>query len=651
MTWSISTSKPPVVEVQGDATAPVSFAAAELARYLEQVLGVSLPSACADDGPRIVLERIGDDDLGDEGYELSAEGNTLRIRGGGDAGVVYGVYEFLRRWCGCRFSGLGPDGEHVPRRGRVEFEGGPVRMKPNLWYRGLQLSRGSDLELTVRWLDWMAKNVLNYVIYRPSREGSAVTSIVDPATGEKRRVSAMTDIWFDRHVAPEAMKRGLKLDMNHHNFFYWLPPEEYFDEHPEWYALVDGERVAERRQLSICASNAEGVAQLIENVKAFLREHPEVKVVGVIPEDGWGMCQCDQCAAEDSDPDERFRGPQNWREGGANRAKIDRYARLLNRVAQAIRDEFPDTLVGGAAYIDMTWPSDTVRLEPNIVIWVALYWRDAAHVISEDSPSEVNRRFCDALKLWRKALPGRLITYSYYMGMNAQKSLPYPMDEIICRSWPGYRAMGVEGATIQCWPSNHDVYSLNLLAFARSAWEDEADPAALLDEYLEGMFGSVASVVKPIFDAFHDAWRRAGDGVGDLSLLPVNQGHPCSRGVSITPNGRSIMFLMGALGRDRLSDILRRAQEEAADDRERGQVEKLAHAAEYWRMAAEAFAAERESKAAQEKGDEVAARALQAEAVNRIDDIIEYVAGASPGWMGVTTQRSWRSERTALEGG
>ena len=111
-TWTVSVSSPPGIEIVAPASAPMEFAASELARYLSQILGKPLsvkPTAAGE--PRIVIQKVVDKDMDDEWYEILAEGNTLRIRGGGDLGIVYGVYEFLRRYGGCRFSGLGPDGE------------------------------------------------------------------------------------------------------------------------------------------------------------------------------------------------------------------------------------------------------------------------------------------------------------------------------------------------------------------------------------------------------------------------------------------------------------------------------------------------------------------------------------------------------------
>ena len=649
MTWRVTRQRPSSIRLQEEASEPMRFAASELRRYLECVLGAPLHPPEANHTPCIILEKAPDSALGDEGHELAAEGDALTIRGGGDAGVVYGVYEFLRRCAGCLFSGLGPDGEFVPRRETIEFTGPRLRMKPQLWYRGLPLYFIEDVDLTIQWVDWMAKNGLNYVVYAPMPESAMEYDTYDPETGGVFLGRRYTKDWFDRNIRPELRKRALKLDMNHHNLFYWLPPSDYFEEHPDWFAMVDGKRSDQPHQLCICTSNEQAVETLIENVKVYLRENPEVKIVGVLQEDGAGLCHCPKCVAGDADPAEHLARNRPWRgrSDGANYAKIDRYARLLNQVARAIRAEFPDTLVGGAAYTEMSWPSHRVGLEPNTVMWMATYWRDGAHVLEDNSPSPVNRFFVDLLKKWRTASPGRIITYSYYMGMSAQKSLPYPMDRIVCRDWRHLKAMGIEGAVVQCWPSNHDVYGLNMLAFARCGWLDDVDPDALLDEYLVGMFGSAAAAVKPMFDAFHEAWRRAEeDRPEDLGMFEETY----ARGALIRPNGSCMPFLLEVLGEDRLDEILGSARQAADDGCDRRQVEKLAAACAYWKLGARVFRAYRLAQIAREAGDEKKAREMFLEAAREVGPALACVQDLPAGWVAAAiTRHSWNGWRKVFE--
>jgi hypothetical protein len=189
----------------------------------------------------------------------------------------------------------------------------------------------------------------------------------------------------------------------------------------------------------------------------------------VIPEDALGMCHCDDCTnldvANGIDPREQFER-KAWATptGKGNRATTRRYTLLVNQVARAIREKFPNVLVGRAVYVDLTWPDPEIPLEPNVLTWVAMYGRDGCRPLAEDSPSEKNRVFFEALKRWRKSHRGKVITYPYYMDMGAQLALPYPQDRVIVREWRNIRAIGVEGPTLQNWPGEHHVYGLNILS-------------------------------------------------------------------------------------------------------------------------------------------------------------------------------------------
>lgn len=635
------------VGIDDTAAEPVRFAAEELKRYLNRVLG---PESESTDkaAARLVLREQPAGELGEEGYAFDVEApDTLVIRGGSGAAVVYGAYEFLRRYAGCRFSGLGPDAEHVPARQDVRVEDTPVRMTPRLWYRGLQFSSLSDLELMLQRIDWMAKNGFNYVMLHPYPDvpGAEVKETVDPATGQKILESAQnmfTYAWFEQHMLPELRKRGLKVDMNHHNLFYWLPPETYFDEHPEWYAEVDGERVAKRHQLSVCTSNGEAVDTLVANVKAFLRKHPEVGIIGVIPEDGIGMCECDTCRAMDDDPGDASKPYAGHRTpDGENPSKTNRYARLLNTVADAIGKEFPNVLVGSAAYVDLQWPPRRIALAPTIVPWVAIYWRCAAHPLTPDA-CRINRMFFDLLRQWRTAHKGRLILYEYYMGMNAQRALPYPMAEVICREWPGLKELGIQGATIQSRERDHNVYALNYLAFARHGWADAVDYETLLDDFLTGMFGAAAPAIKPVYERLQRKLQRV-EREGPVS--PYLQAPPPAVGCFL-PNAENIAYILDPEQRRIMFACIDRAAETASTDRERRQVERFRHAAQYWDVAARIVELQYEVAAAEQAGEHRKAAELAAARLPELEKDLDAVeARPADGW--IRDPGRWR--RQALE--
>ena len=65
-TWSATAQQPLAIEVAASVSAPMEFAASELARYLGQILGKTLAVGPAAAGaPKIVLEKVADKDLRD----------------------------------------------------------------------------------------------------------------------------------------------------------------------------------------------------------------------------------------------------------------------------------------------------------------------------------------------------------------------------------------------------------------------------------------------------------------------------------------------------------------------------------------------------------------------------------------------------------
>ena len=176
------------------------------------------------------------------------------------------------------------------------------------------------------------------------------------------------------------------------------------------------------------------------------------------------------------------------------------------------------------------------------------------------------------------------------------------------RDWKNLKALGIDGATLQNRPDTHEAYALNLLTFSRSAWQDNVDTEALLDEYLEGMYGSAAGEIRPIYNSFHETWRQAEE-----------------KGTFIRPNGLSIILLMDALGEEKLDNCLQRAREKASNNRERRQVEKLAQAAGYWKMTADLCRLENQANEAVRTGDTTALVNLKKKAALKGLDVQEYI--------------------------
>ena len=108
-----------------------------------------------------------------------------------------------------------------------------------------------------------------------------------------------------------------------HTFFQLLPPDKYFQDHPEWYSEIDGQRKADHTQL--CLTNEAMRAELVQNALKWLRAVSNPGVIDISQNDWHGQCQCAKCRAIEEE------------EGSLSGPLL----RFVNAVAEDIEREFP----------------------------------------------------------------------------------------------------------------------------------------------------------------------------------------------------------------------------------------------------------------------------------------------------------------------
>lgn len=641
MTRHLSWTACPVIHCDADCGPVERHAAAELGRYLNLIV----PGAGEGGEPAIRLRVCPAEGRSDEAFGWRHDAEGFHIEGGGVLGLIFGVYAFLRDAVGCRFSAPGPDGEHVPRLCALAVPEDRAMAGPLLSYRTIQLSYQDPEHLMHGQIDWAVKNGLNYVTYLLANN-SPVEGQVDPQSGISLNAGLMQNTYlqpdyFHGRLLAFIQSRGMKLDFSHHNLLYWLPPEKYFKAHPEWYMLVDGVRGKPFSQLAICTSNDDAVNEVIENIRGYIRAHPGIDLVGVIPEDGIGMCQCEACVAMDGavgDASKPYRG--HMAPDARNDSKSARYGRLLNRVAEALEGEFPHVKIPAVAYVDLQWPAPGITLHKNIVVGLALYWRDGARPVYSEESGEANRAFEGIIEEWNEGIRGRLGLYEYYMGMNAQASLPYPMSQVILEDWKQLRARDVRGASIQCNCTCHHAYGLNMLAFARAGWEGETDHGRLMDDYLLGEFGAAGMAVRPVYKA----WERQARAIA--ARKADSKGVKCPAGIPewvLLPTLENVSYFMEGMSEEFVAGVLLKAREACGCARERRQVDRLANYLRYCR-GADRFFRFLESSA----GDEPAGRAERAHVL--VEEVL--AAMGSPlaeGWIEPIHANHYKRRLKALE--
>ncbi len=305
----------PVVIAPG-ASAAVRQTAEDLTNYLFRISGTRFPLVSEPGVKGIVLGTVTDfpefsaredfdpeDIRRAEEYLLRSHPDGLWLIGAGDAALRHAVWDFLYR-LGYRQFFPGTLWEHVPRIERLDVAV-DAHERPDYW--GRRLSSASSRG--------------------PDRFGD----------GEALRQ------WRERNRVAD----GFLVQSTHAYGAIIRAHREVFEAHPEYRALVDGER----RGSKFCISNPGLRKLVVDHAVNAMRRNPERHSLSMDPSDGGGWCECDRCAAMGS--------------------ISDRVVTLANEVAEAINAlGLGDKYVGFYAYSMHCSPSD-IPLHPRVVVSVA----------------------------------------------------------------------------------------------------------------------------------------------------------------------------------------------------------------------------------------------------------------------------------------
>lgn len=455
----------------GDATC--RFAADQLAYYIALVTGARPSVLAAPAQPRttdlrgpaiqLCLDRSSGNRCRDEAVSLHVAGSVGILRASSPAGLLFGVYRLLERFAGAYWLNRWEREEHVPRMQELLVADGRYSWSPRFSCRAFTNYPRIDAE-TTDFVDWMAKQGFNQYVINPQFSGALEG--------------------YQTHLRQALLLRGMKASLEHHTLPFWLPPEEYFDEHPEYFALVDGER---QRDGQPCTSHPHVRQIIARRILEFLGEHPEVEEIGLWPRDGFGWCECEACSAACSLVPSRV-----WPDMPC---RTDAYLDFVNDVAERVAEERSDVTITALAYLNYVDPPVSVRPQPSVAVYFAPFQRCFKHALNDGACQRRNPTYSEMLLRWRDATPGQLRLFLYDLAIDTL-SLPYPCAERIAADFDFYERVGVDGYVLEYVPEEWITFGANAHAIAFVSWRNLAsnsgDLAAHLVRYWEALHGPAA---------------------------------------------------------------------------------------------------------------------------------------------------------------
>jgi len=232
-----------------------------------------------------------------------------------------------------------------------------------------------------------------------------------------------------------------------------------------------------------CLSNPDVLKLAISNVKQWITEHPEAMIYSVSQNDNGVICQCDQCKAIEN------------RYGGTHSGL---YLWFVNQVAEAIEAEHPDKLIDTLAYQFTEAPPSGIVPRKNVRIRLCPIAVCEAHPYEHCSdPATV--AFVKNLQGWAK-ITDTLYIWHYNTDF-AHYLLPFPDFAQFPDSIRLYKRSGVRGIFFEGDASvGGSDAELRSYVMAHLLWNSHLDANALIDDWMQGVYGPAAKPMRQWFD-------------------------------------------------------------------------------------------------------------------------------------------------------
>lgn len=408
--------------------------------------------------PFIVEDEL--EGLGDDGLIIRTQGPRLGvfrrlfrrqsfqtkgliIAGEGTRGTLYGVYQFFEDYMGVRW--LTPEFTHVPCPPKA-IPRIDTKYVPKFSYRDV------SYRSYINHPDFAARHRMNgFWAKIPAEMGGNISYLRDwPGLG--------------------------------HTFHYYVNPEEYFDEHPEYFSEINGQR--QRFATQLCLTNKDVLAITIEKVRTLLREAaPNQRIVSISQMDMLNWCECDKCSAIDAHEDSH---------AGA-------LVHFINSVAEAVEDEFPDAFIDTFAYFYSQKPPKHVKPRSNVIIRLCSSQCDFSRPLSYKA-NRLNSAFRKDIEAWGK-IAEHLFVWDYTQNWYCFQG-PHPNFHVFQPNAEFYAKQGVEGLFEQASPTSphSDFEFLKGYILSHCLWDPDADWRKLYSEFLELYYGEAA----PFIREYHD---------------------------------------------------------------------------------------------------------------------------------------------------
>lgn len=409
-----------------------------------------------------------------EGFRIQSVGQDIHIVGrdtpkvgahqvaarvGMEPGTLFGTYEFLERCYGMLFA----------------------------WHDDLGTVAPQQKDLTVRSMHIVDAPDCSYRQFTKSPAGQA------------------------NEVFGRRLRLGHPIEVRHeHNWHRIMSPNVYGNDHPEWFAEINGKRYpkhySEKRGGQVCTSNPQVVEHFAKSAIEHFDRNPRADMFSIAANDGRKFCTCRECQTLDSGrtrPDGR-------------RVITDRIITFSNQVAERVTRVHPDKRLGVIIYLDYKYPPVNVKPHPMLFLVHPTNSGFSQGVYYEgDEWSEAAME-----RGWQKAA-NTFYKYDIWHYDQTPLYMIAPVTKHLIAKCRAQRDHGVDGG-YHYIARSYELLGAGHYLLGRLLWDNNFDAETAEQKYYSALYGAAADDVKAYYDLLENALVKVFKvGPGEASQEPM----------------------------------------------------------------------------------------------------------------------------------
>ena len=446
------------------------YCVSELQELLAVRIGKKLPvikDPKRPGGPVILLDKA-DPSLGTESFRIVRENDVIRIIGGSPIGTLYGVYEFLQRYCDVW--NVAPGVVYAPKDRPLTFGTMDITLHPAIQKR-VVYHEGHYYTTPEARAKWSRFDIRNRV---------GLPAAFQPYTDPQYNVSYTT--------AKDC-----------HTFYDYVPPEKYGKDHPEYFSMDNtGVRVMRKNAGGqLCLSNPD-VEKIVTDVlletiakdRAKYGAHsPRVYDFSQLDNTSY-LCCCPECKKIIGQYGNSDTGLLIW---------------FVNKVARTVGAKYPDVRIRTFAYVSTVNPPAGIKPEDNVLIQLCDLYASCNHTLPLIHP--VNRKNRELVEAWSRIAKNMMI-WDYILQNGNEPVVPVDAIAPDVRFFRDHHVKWIFMET-EIRVGNPSAFEyLKDFVLAQMYFNPDQDLEKLIDVYCRGCFGAAHREMHNYLDLLRKAQKE-----------------------------------------------------------------------------------------------------------------------------------------------